>query len=116
MSYTIKEEKVYPHPVDKVHQAVYGAVEGLEAKIILQDEASGRVDVQFSKTILGRVIGERTHLEIKVCSLSSNKSSLALSAFPLDALGRKLMFGARKGVTKTVLNWFIAHFEHGLQP
>lgn len=115
MTYTIKDAKVYPHPADKVHQAVQGAIEGLEAKIILLDETAGRLDVQFNKTILGKVLGERTHLEIKVCALSSDESSLGLSAYPLDALGRKLMFGARKGVTQTVLNWFIAHFESRLQ-
>jgi hypothetical protein len=115
MTYTIKEAKVYPHPANKVHQSVHGAIEGLEAKIILQDETEGRLDVQFNKTILGKVLGERTHLEIKVNALSSDESSLGLSAYPLDALGRKLMFGARKGVTQTVLNWFIAHLEHRLK-
>lgn len=115
MAYTIKEAKVYPHPVNNVQQAVHGAIEGLEGKIILQDETEGRLDVQFNKTILGKVLGERTRMEIKVSALSSDESSLGLSAYPLDALGRKLMFGARKGVTQTVANWFIAHVEHRLK-
>lgn len=116
MTYTIREAKLYPYPVNKVHQAVHGAIEGLEAKIILHDDPQGRLDVQFNKAILGKVLGERTHLKIKVSALSSDETSLGLSAYPLDALGRKLMFGARKGVTQTVLNWFIAHFEHRLKP
>jgi hypothetical protein len=37
-----------------------------------------------------------------------------VDAFPLDAVERKLMFGARKGVTLTVVTWFIAHLEHTL--
>lgn len=115
MTYTIKEAKVYPYPVNKVHQAVHGAIEGLEAKIILQDETEGRLDVQFNKTVLGKVLGERTHLEINVSAISPDESSLRLSAYPLDALGRKLKFGARKGVTQTVLDWFIAHVEHRLK-
>lgn len=116
MTYTIKEAKVYPHPVNDLYQAVHGAIEGLEADIILQDEAAGRLDVQFKKTILGKVLGERTHMGIKVSALSLDESSLGLTAYPLDALGRKLMFGARKGVTQTVLDWFIAHIEHRLKP
>ncbi len=115
MAYTIREAKVYSHPVYKVHQAVHGAIEVLEAKIILQDETKGRLDVQFNKTILGKVLGERTQLEIQVNALSSDESRLGLSAYPLDAMGRKLMFGARKGVTQTVLNWFITHLEHRLK-
>lgn len=38
-----------------------------------------------------------------------------VEAFPVDAVGRKLQFGARKGVTRTVLNWFWAHVEHNLK-
>lgn len=114
MSYTIKETKRYPHPANTVLLAVQGAIDGLSAKIISQDEAAGRLDVQFEKKILGKVLGERTHLEINVKQLSEEESSLALLAYPLDALGRKLMFGARKGVTRTVVDWFIAHLEHRL--
>jgi hypothetical protein len=39
---------------------------------------------------------------------------VVVDAFPLDALERKLMFGARKGVTLTVVTWFIAHLENNL--
>jgi hypothetical protein len=39
---------------------------------------------------------------------------VVVDAFPLDALERKLMFGARKGVTQTVVTWFTAHLEHNL--
>lgn len=114
MSYTIKEVKCYPHPADTVLQAVLGAIEGLAAKIISQNKAAGHLEVQFDKKILGKVLGERTRMEIKIDALSPEESSLALSAYPLDALGRRLMFGARKGVTRTVLNWFTAHLEHRL--
>jgi len=37
-----------------------------------------------------------------------------VDAFPLDAVERKLMFGARPGVTLTVVTWFLAHLEHHL--
>ncbi len=39
---------------------------------------------------------------------------MILDAYPLDALNRKLMFGARKGVTQTIVSWFFAHLEHNL--
>jgi hypothetical protein len=114
MSYTIKEAKCYPQAADTVYLAVQGAIEGLAAKIISQDKTAKRLEVQFDKKILGKVLGERTCLEIEVTALSAEDSRLALLAYPLDALGRKLMFGARKGVTRTVLNWFITHLEHRL--
>ncbi len=39
---------------------------------------------------------------------------VVLDAYPLDAIDRKLMFGARKGVTQTVVTWFTAHLENNL--
>jgi hypothetical protein len=41
-------------------------------------------------------------------------SRIVVDAFPLDAVERKLMFGARKGITLTVVTWFIAHLENNL--
>jgi hypothetical protein len=73
------------------------------------------LDIQFNKTILGKVLGERTRMEVKICAVSPDETRLELLAYPLDALGRKLLFGVRKGVTQTVMNWFIAHTEHRLK-
>ncbi len=39
---------------------------------------------------------------------------MSIEAYPLDPVGRKLMFGARKGVTRTVVTWFYAHLENRL--
>jgi len=59
---------------------------------------------------LGQTLGERTELS---CTVSAD-GNVVVDAFPLDAVERKLMFGARKGVTLTVVTWFIAHLEHNL--
>jgi hypothetical protein len=55
---------------------------------------------------------ERTHLLRGAPAWEA--SQLVVDAYPLDALERKLMFGARKGVTQTVVTWFVAHLEHHL--
>lgn len=114
MPYTVKDQKHYPHPSDKVKQAAEGAVEGLEGEIVSKDVASGTIIAQFNKTIHGRVLGDRTRLNIKIDAISTNESRLDLEAYPLNAVGQKLMFGARKDVTRTVLNWFYAHLKHRL--
>ncbi len=115
MNNTIEEVIVYDYPEYNVYDAAEGAVKGLEGKMLSQDKTAGRMEVRFNKTILGKVLGERTFLEIKVVALTSDQSRVELSAYPLDAIGRKLMFGARKGVTQTILNWFKAHLAHRLQ-
>jgi hypothetical protein len=42
------------------------------------------------------------------------RRNAVVDAFPLDAVERKLLFGARKGVTLTVVTWFPAHLENNL--
>jgi len=37
-----------------------------------------------------------------------------VDAYPLDAVERKLLFGARKGVTRTMVNWFIEQLDQQL--
>ena len=114
MMYTIKEQKQYPHPSEKVREAVEGAVKGLTGKIVSKDVASGTIIAQFNKTIHGKVLGDRTQVNVKIATVSADESLLELEAYPLDAVGKKLMFGARKGVTRTVLDWFYAHLENRL--
>lgn len=114
MPYTIKETKQYPQRSDVVRNATIHAVEGLEGKIISRDTATGNIVAQFNKTIHGKVLGDRTQLHIKIDAPASGESTLYLEAYPLDAIGRKLTFGARKGVTRMVLDWFYAHLENRL--
>ena len=46
--------------------------------------------------------------------VGSGQSKVVVDAYPLDAVGRKLMFGARKGVTQEVLSLFTEHLENNL--
>ena len=113
MPYTINESKSYSHSLTAVYTAVLGAVTGLEGKILKQNET--RVEAKFDKKILGKVLGDRTQIEIDLSALTDNECKVAVSVYPLDPVGRKLMFGARKGVSQTVAAWFWAHLEHRLK-
>lgn len=98
---------------DAVYQAALGAIGGLEGKILKQDAAAGTVEAQFHKKILGKVLGDRTLINVKI-SGAEGETAVAIEIYPLNAVGKKLMFGARKGVSRTVANWFFAHLEHRL--
>lgn len=114
MSFTIEEQKTYSHPKATVFQTALAAIEGLEGKIESQDADTGVIDVKFHKTILGKVLGDRTHFVAEIVESSPEETSVNVTVYPLDAVGRKLLFGARKGVSKTVATWFFAHLEHRL--
>ena len=113
MSFDKHEEKGYPQEVKSVYAAALKAVETLEGKIATQSPENFQFEAKFPKTILKNTLGERTHLTC-VVSQKGDTSQVVVDAYPLDALERKLMFGARKGVTQTVVTWFIAHLEHHL--
>ena len=110
MPYTIREERSYEKPADTLRQAALGAVSGLEGTVLKQNES--HIEAKFDKKILGKVLGERTQIELELSPAESDQICVRVIAYPIDAVGRKLMFGARKGVTKTVLTWFWAHLEH----
>lgn len=114
MPNTVNETKTYPFTSDVVYRAALGAIEGLEGEVISQDDQTGQVQAKFKKTILGKVLGDRTHLELKIDNPTPGESTIAIEVYPLDPVGRKLMFGARKGVPQTVVSWFVAHLEHRL--
>jgi hypothetical protein len=113
MPFTIKETKTYQHSVDKVEAAVVGAIEGLEGKVVSKE--GSKVVAHFNKTIHGKVLGDKTQLTVDFDAASANETGLSIEVYPLDAIGRKLMFGARKGVSRTVLDWFYAHVENRLK-
>ena len=111
MSYTIQEQKQYTTSAATTHAAALKAIAGLEGKLLKQDATN--IVATFHKTILGKVLGDRTHLTVTITSTQTG-CDVATAVYPLNAVGQKLMFGARKGVSRTVSNWFFAHFEHHL--
>ena len=112
MPYTINEQKQYAQPSDKVLQAALGAVAGLQGKVL--NSSNGHLEAKFDKKIHGKVLGDRTQLKVTIRD-DGPGATVDLEAFPVDPVGRKLQFGARKGVTRTVVNWYWAHLEHRLE-
>jgi hypothetical protein len=113
MPFEQHQEKSYPKNLQSIYDAALKATEKLGGKIIAADPNQYRITARFPKVILGKTLGERTEL---ACQVRANEDGniAIVDAFPLDAVERKLMFGARPGVTLTVVTWFIAHLEHNL--
>lgn len=114
MPFEVKQEKQYPKSSTAVYDAALKAVAGLGGKLLRQNPDSGEFEATFDKKILGQVLGDRTQMSAKITAQSEESSTIAVEIYPLDAIGRKLMFGARKGVSETVVTWFFAHLEHHL--
>jgi hypothetical protein len=108
------QEKNYSQDRSKVYAAALKSVEILKGQMLSSKPEDFRFEVKFDKTLLGKVLGERTNLTCTV-QADGEQSKVVLDAYPLDAVGRKLMFGARKGVTQEVINLFTEHLESNLK-
>lgn len=113
MSYDIHQEKNYSHSQNIVFAAALKSIEKLSGKILSSQPDEFKVEVKFDKTLLGKVLGDRTQLTC-IVQIDGDRSKTIVDAYPLDAVGRKLMFGARKGVTQTVVDLFSEHLETNL--
>jgi hypothetical protein len=113
MPFDQHKEKNYPKDAQSIYNAALKATERLDGKIISSTPDQLRFTARFPKVILGKTLGERTELSCEV-RLDGDSGVAVVDAFPLDAVERKLMFGARPGVTLTVVTWFFAHLENVL--
>lgn len=113
MPFEQHQEKSYAKDTQSIYQAALKATEKLGGKIISSQPEQYRFAARFPKVILGQTLGERTELSCEVRT-NGEGGMVVVDAFPLDAVERKLLFGARKGVTLTVVTWFIAHLENNL--
>ena len=110
MAFEQHQERKYPKDAKSIFEAALKVTEKFDGKVIASAPEKFSFTARFPKVILGQTLGERTELS---CAVSVD-GVVVVDAFPLDAVERKLMFGARKGVTLTVVTWFIAHLEHNL--
>jgi hypothetical protein len=113
MPFEQHQEKTYPKDAQSIYQAALKVTEKMEGKVISSTPEKFCFEARFPKVIFNKTLGERTQLSCEVHS-QGESSQVVIDAFPLDAVERKLLFGARPGVTKTVVTWFVAHLEHNL--
>jgi hypothetical protein len=86
------------------------SVEKLKGKILSSKPEDFQFEVRFDKTLLGKVLGDRTQMTC-IIQAEGDGSKMVLDIYPLDAVGRKLMFGARKGVSEEVIRMFMTNME-----
>ena len=103
MPYEQKSSKSFPYPVDRVFAAAVSSVQHMGGKLAKKDEKNGKLIAQMDKKLFGNYLGDRSQLEIQFTSTEDDGTQMDIFAFPLNAVGQKLMFGARPGVVDTVL-------------
>lgn len=115
MSYDVKLVKNYEVSTPLVIETCKKTALALGGKLISHDESGKILMIQMDKKLQGKVLGDRSKLEISYSSPSAESCQLNILAYPLNAVGQKLMFGARPGVVKTVLQVFFDQVEASLK-
>ena len=113
MPYDVHQEKTYAQEHSKVYEAAKKSVEKLKGQMLKSKPEEFQFEVKFDKTLLGKVLGDRTQMTC-VVQADGDGSKVVMDIYPLDAVGRKLMFGARKGVSEEVLKLFTENLESNL--
>ena len=103
MPYEQKSSKSFPYPMEKVLAAAISSVQHMGGKVVKRDEKNGKLIAQMDKKLFGNYLGDRSQLEIQFTPAEGNSTQMDIFAFPLNAVGQKLMFGARPGVVDTIL-------------
>jgi len=115
MPYEQTSSKTIPYPVDQVFQAAKVTVASMGGKILKEDEEKGILHAQMDKKLFGDYLGDRSKLEIQFTDEGKGSTGISILAYPLNAVGQKLMFGARKGVVETILKTFYEELEKHLK-
>jgi hypothetical protein len=113
MPYEVNTVKKYPHPLKKVYESAYLSIGAMGGKVVLHEVAKGRLQGQMDKKLYGKILGDRSLLDITLTE-ADGETQMAILAYPLNAINQKLMFGARPGVVQTVLAAFHQEVEKRL--
>jgi hypothetical protein len=103
---------VYSRPAAEVVAAAAEVMTEIEGKLAKgSDPAKGRVEANFNKSVAGKSFGNRVQLIVQVSGQTGAECALALEAYPVDPLGKKLLFGVMGEPARLVVNAFTARLE-----
>ncbi len=115
MPYEQTSSKTISYPLGQAFQAAKETITYMGGKILKENEEKGILHAQMDKKLFGDYLGDRSKLEIQFTDEGKGSTGISILAYPLDAVGQKLMFGARKGVVETILKTFYQEIEKYLQ-
>ena len=102
MPYEKEVRETFEYPVEEVFETAKYCVPYMGGKVLKEDKADGLLHTQMDKKLFGDYLGDRSKLEMKISDTGEGKTEIYIFAYPLNAVGQKLMFGARDGVVETM--------------
>lgn len=116
MPYEKKRAEVFNKPFKDVYRAAFVCAKELGGKVLKNDPEQKTLHVQMNKRIKGETLGDRTKFEMRFVEDDPDQTTIHIFAYPLNAVGQKLMFGARKGVVEWAMTIFFDEVRKRLEP
>jgi hypothetical protein len=113
MPYEVNTARKYAYPLKKLYECASQSAVAMGGKVTLNDVANGKLQAQMDKKLYGKILGDRSLLDITFTE-ADGQTNMAILAYPLNAINQKLMFGARKGVVQTVVAAFYEEVDKRL--
>jgi hypothetical protein len=107
--------KTFNYPFEKVYEAAYLSIKPMGGKVVKNDPDNKQLYAQMDKKLFGKVLGDRSMLEVTFNAESEGSTRIDILAYPLNAIWQKLMFGARPGVVETVISAFFIEIDKYLE-
>jgi hypothetical protein len=115
MPFEIKTIMTYRQTFEEVYKAAYLTIRELGGKVVKHDLNNKMLFGQMDKKFQGKVLGDRSRLELTFTEDADGNTVVSIYAYPLNAVGQKLMFGARKGVVETVVDAYLVEVAKKLE-
>ena len=115
MPYEKKRSEVFANSFKDVYRAAFVCAKELGGKILKNEPDQKELHVQMNKRIKGETLGDRSKFEMSFEDDVPEQTTINIFAYPLNAVGQKLMFGARKGVVERAMTIFLDEVRKRLE-
>ena len=114
MPYEKKRAEFFDRPFKDVYRAAFVCAKDLGGKILKNELEKKILHAQMDKRMKGETLGDRSQFEMTFVEEESGGTTIHILAYPLNAVGQKLMFGARKGAVERAMMIFFEEVKNRL--
>ncbi len=116
MSFDVKESKPLARPAAEVLTVAGEVVTQLGGKRPRKDPGvEGQIQADFNKEVGGHSFGNRVQLIIRVVGDGADRCTASVEAYPVDPLGKRLLFGVLGEPARLVTRTFWERLEARLK-